>query len=336
MNKIRIAQIGTSNYSHGNLIWESLKKQNDIFEIVGYAMPENEEEKFQGRMAAFNGYRKMTVEEILSDPTITAVTIETEEIYLTKYALMAAKAGKHIHMEKPGGQNLSDFKALIETVGKNKTVFHIGYMYRYNTYVKELMAKIKKGDLGDIISVEAQMNAIAPTTDESRQWLSTFKGGMMFFLGCHLIDLILQICGKPEEVIPLNRPTGINGTDSEDFGMAVLKYKNGVSFAKTNAAEVGGYLRRQLVVAGSKGTVELKPFETSAGGSKVFTTKAEYFDPKWASKDTKADCEAFDRYDGMMSAFAQYVRGEKQNPYTLDYELELYKTVLEACGKNVK
>jgi glycosyltransferase EpsD len=84
---------------------------------------------------------------------------------------------------------------------------------------------------------------------------------MMFFLGCHLVDLIYQIQGRPKNVIPLNKTTGIDGAVGKDFGMAVLDYGNGVSFAKASACEVGGYLRRQLVVSGSKGTVELKPFE---------------------------------------------------------------------------
>ena len=93
MRKIKIAQIGTSRNSHGNQIWTSLLKQNDIFEVVGYAFPEEERKKFPTRVDAFDGYREMTVEEILSDPEIEAVAVETEEIYLTKYALMVAKAG---------------------------------------------------------------------------------------------------------------------------------------------------------------------------------------------------------------------------------------------------
>ena len=44
MKKIKIAQIGTSDNSHGNNIWLSLVKQSDLFEIVGYALPENERE----------------------------------------------------------------------------------------------------------------------------------------------------------------------------------------------------------------------------------------------------------------------------------------------------
>lgn len=155
MKRIKIAQIGTSRHSHGNDIWNTLKKQDDLYEIIGYAMPENEKEKFPERMADFEGYKEMTVGEILNNPEIEAVTIETEEIYLTKYALLAAEKGKHIHMEKPGGTNLCDFERLIAIVKNNKTVFHIGYMYRYNPYVMQLMKKIKAGDLGNIISVEA-------------------------------------------------------------------------------------------------------------------------------------------------------------------------------------
>lgn len=58
MRKIKIAQIGTSANSHGNMIFNSLKKQNDIFEIVGYCMPENEEEKFPEHVKIFEEYKK--------------------------------------------------------------------------------------------------------------------------------------------------------------------------------------------------------------------------------------------------------------------------------------
>jgi hypothetical protein len=42
MRKIKIAQIGTSLYSHGSDIFKSLTKQKDVFEVIGYALPENE------------------------------------------------------------------------------------------------------------------------------------------------------------------------------------------------------------------------------------------------------------------------------------------------------
>jgi len=186
----------------------------------------------------------------LNDPEIEAVAVETEEIYLTKYALMAAKAGKHLHMEKPGGVDSAEFTRLIEALKSQNLVFSTGYMYRFNPKIQEALAKVKNGELGEIYAVEAQMNCIH--TNQVRQWLHAFPSGMLFFLGCHLIDLIYQIQGEPEEVIPLSTSTGFDGISAKDYGMVAFKYKNGVSFAKACDAELGGFLRRQIVICGEK------------------------------------------------------------------------------------
>lgn len=327
MRKIRIAQIGTSQFSHGNDIFCTLKNNPDIFEVVGYALPENERQKFPNRMPDFEGFREMTVDEILNDPTVEAVTVETEEIYLTKYATLAAEHGKHIHMEKPGSPDPVAFKKLIDTVRAGGKTFHIGYMYRYNPFIRDAIERARNGELGDIFSVEAHMDLRHMLS--TREWIKTFKGGMTFFLGCHLIDLVMQIQGVPDRVIPFNKCTGIDGIAGEDFGMAVFEYKNGYSFIKTVSAEYGGFERRQLVVIGSKGTIELRPLEHYDNPPYLWTGR------RIAMKDmpdVTDRSEEIDRYDSMMQSFAAMVRGEKANPYTLDYELDLYKTVLKACG----
>lgn len=332
MRKIKIAQIGINTHSHSNEIFTSLKKQSDIFEIAGYVLPEKERERLPQKVQALEGYQERTLDEVFNDPEIEAVTIETDEIFLTKYAFMAAKAGKHIHMEKPGGTSLADFEKLIEMIRESGKVFHTGYMYRYNPYIEELLSQIKNGELGEIISVEAQMNCWHPAT--TRQWLENLPGGMMFYLGCHLIDLIFQIQGKPERIIPLNKCSNIDGVTAKDFGMAIFEYENGVSFAKTTAVEVGGFARRQLVVNGTKATVELNPLEWYTDDLKgLQTVRTVRTSTDWNKWDEMEKSTVVDRYDHMMYSFAEYIRGEKENPYTLDYELELYKTVLKACNE---
>ena len=204
----------------------------------------------------------MTLDEILNDPTIDAVTVETEEKYLTKYAYLAALKNKHIHMEKPGGTNLDEFEKLTNTIKDKGIVFHICYMYRYNPVISRIIKEAQNGKYGEVISVDAQMNCLHPAS--TRRWLKEFNGGMMFFLGCHLVDLVLRIKGTPDNIIPLNKCTGINGVNSEDFGMAVLEYKTGVSVIKTCAVEVGGYVRRNIVITGSEKTVKIRPLEMYA------------------------------------------------------------------------
>ena len=334
MKKIKIVQIGTSNNGHGTHVWKSLLKQTDIFEVVGYAFPENEWERFPERAEAFKGYKEFTVEEILNNPEIEAIAVETEEINLTKYALMVAKAGKHLHMEKPGGVELSEFKMLIDILKTKGLVFSTGYMYRFNPKIREAIDKIKNGELGKIYAVEAHMDCKHPT--ELRQWLEIFPGGMLFYLGCHLIDLIYQIQGEPLEVIPLSCSTGIDDISTEDYGMVVFKYPNGISFAKTCANECGGFLRRQLVICGEKGTIEIKPLEVLVSEG-LYTVSNESYDnsgENWSAQWNTSQTEVYDRYDGMMRNFAEMVKG-KENPYSYDYELGLYKLILKSCRKDI-
>ena len=61
-------------------------------------------------------------------------------------------------------------------------------MYRYNAAVKYCKELKESGKLGDIFSVEAQMSVYHDS--EKRKWLNKFNGGMMFFLGCHLVDIV--------------------------------------------------------------------------------------------------------------------------------------------------
>lgn len=331
MKKIKVAQIGTSQNSHGSSIWRRLLRHSDLFEVVGYAFPENEREKFPEAVKSFEGYREMTVDEILEDAEIEAVVVETEEIYLTKYALMAAKAGKHIHMEKPGGTDIGEFRKLIEVLKAKKLTFSTGYMYRFNPEVRAALERVKSGELGRIYSVEAHMSC--KHTKEVREWLENFPGGMLFFLGCHLIDLVYRIKGEPAEIIPLSCSTGIDGIDTKDFGMAVFRYPDGVSFVKTSDNEPGGVLRRQVVICGEKGTIEIRPIEVAVPNGQ-YAVSRECGSTDFWGKWNENQSEVHDRYDAMMRNFAEMVRG-KENPYSYDYELGLYELVLKACGEEV-
>ncbi|MGI6634663.1 MAG: Gfo/Idh/MocA family protein [Christensenellales bacterium] len=331
MKKIRIGQLGAMHDHAGDII-QTLKKMSNIYEIVGVAIPE---EEIMLNPQLYDGIPQMCVGELLECKNLQAITVETSEVNLSKYAKLAAERKLAVHMDKPGGIVLADFEHLIETVKRNNTVLHTGYMYRYNPAVMQLKKDIDRGKLGCIYSVEAHMNCFHNAT--KRQWLSQFPGGMMFFLGCHLIDMICYLQGFPIDVVPYTTPTGFDGVDADDFGFTVLRYTHGISFAKTCAAELGGFMRRQLVVCGEKGTVQLLPFEAPPDITKrtdLYTGVRECFDLDggWFYDGTSYRTKLYDRYIPMMCAFASYVSGTQQNPFTPDYELALYRTIMRACS----
>ena len=333
MRKIKVIQIGIG-HDHATVVLGSMLKQTDIFDVAALAVPESEKDVFADRIEWYKDRLPiLSVEDALKTEKPDAVIVETQEEELTKYALLAAERGLHVHMDKPGGLDAAAFEKLICTAKANKTVFHIGYMYRYNESVIEAVRKAKSGELGEVYSVEAHMDCWHNA--EKRQWLARFPGGMMFYLGCHLVDLILQIMGEPEEIIPLSRTTGIDGVTGEDYGFAVFRYKNGISFAKTCAEELGGFARRQLVICGSKGTVELRPLEEYTDDGTLFTKESytTYENGRdWNYCAPVVKSKPADRYDNMMHCFANMVCGKTENPFDYDYELKLYKTLLKACG----
>ena len=77
----------------------------------------------------------------------------------------------------------------------------MGYMYRYNPAVVLLREFLKKGWLGEVFEVHAVMSKVVAPAD--RNELAEYRGGIMFELGCHVIDLVVGVLGKPTEVTAL-------------------------------------------------------------------------------------------------------------------------------------
>lgn len=334
MKRIKIAQIGVM-HDHARDTIRALKMMTDIFELVGYASPDADDYD----KALYDGVKKMTAEEILSLPDLDAVVIETKEEYLTKYALLAAQRGIHIHLDKPGGFEEDEFDRLIDLVKEKNLVLSMGYMYRFNPNIKKALEIVKSGKIGKVYAVEGQMSCHLPK--EKRQWLNSLPGGMMFYLGCHLTDLVLQFRGSmPDEVVPFNAPIGHEGTTSCDYSMAVYTYDGVASFVKTTMLECGGFLRRNLVVCGTKGTIEISPMEyhpvlnqRELASDMYVTYEDLQLKMRVDAKGEREQSIPYDRYEEMLTKFKETITGERENTYDLEYERKLYKLILASCGK---
>ncbi len=334
MKPIKIAMIG-AGHDHALNCWDTLNNDKEHFEVIGITRPTDEYMwKFEGERAhdSFKNVKFTDVEDLLANPELEAVAIEAGKEHGAKYAKMFAERGVAVFLDKPGATDLASFEAVIDAVRKNNVPFQLGYMYRFNPVIRQAIELAKSGALGDIYSVEAHMSIRHPK--EKHEWVRRYKGGEMFFLGCHLIDLICEIKGFDCEVLSENTVTNRDGTEREMFGFAVLKHKDSLSYAKTDLTERGGYSRRQLVICGSEGTAVVQPLEACIKGT-LLTSSGYYItaDPE-TNKDVKKAFESyeFDRYTAMMQYFAKTVRGEVPQSRTLEYELDLFKTVLRACG----
>ena len=331
MRKIKVVQIGTG-HDHAPASMKTLRLLDDLFEVLGYVFVNDGEQSIENeKNPCFSGIKKLTLEEAFAISDLDAVVIETDDSLLTKYASLALRRGLAVQMDKPGSQSIKEFNETFDYAYKNHLVIHTGYMYRYNPAIKKALSLIKSGEIGDVYSIEAQMSCnLLPY---KRAWLKNFKGGMINFLGCHLIDLILQIMGEPKQVVPLSSVSRLD-LGGEDVGFAVLKYDNCTATVKTNCMEAGGPMRRKLVVVGEKGTIEVNPIEYPIENRELYSDirVALSKNDTWYYRPEPETFGPFHRYREMFTEFSKIVNGEIENPYSYEYEKTLHSVLIKACG----
>lgn len=195
--------------------------------------------------------------------------------------------------------------------------------------MKYVLESVRSGSLGEITGIDAAFSI--QHSPEKRRWLKQFPGGMMFFLGCHSVDMVMQIMGEPEDVGVYHHSSGDDNDGSMDSALAVLNYPNCAAVVRSNATEANGYYKRTLKVVGTKGTIEIQPLETP---TLVREAKiGDGLEHPWHDYSYSVfPGYPNGRYDDMMLEFAACVRGEMENPYSYEYELALQRTLLKACG----
>ncbi len=331
MRKIRVVHYGIG-HDHSNQFMECLKSYPDLYEIVGICEPNEEMRKKFGDLEAYKGLRWLTEEEMFALTDVDAAIVEAYDLDLVKYAQKCADKGWHIHMDKAAGADIKAYKKLLDTVRAKNLVFQTGYMFRYNPFVRRALDALRSGELGEIYHIDAFMNTCF--LPEKREWLSKLPGGDMLYLGCHMLDLVYLFWGVPNRIVRFNKNTGADGIDCVDNGCVVLEYDKGVALVRASALEVNGCGRRQFVVCGKDATYELNTIEGPPKARITKRSEARTYG-NWAKESVLGDFTNAMRYEEMMCDFAAYVRGEKQNPFTLQYEYQVHKIILTACGQDL-
>lgn len=333
MEKIKVGHIGT-RHDHSRAKLEAIKKFPHLFEVVGIVP---EDEKVAERIkndAVYGGIPIMTEEELFAVEGLELVLCEGYELDSVAAAQRCIDHGVHVHLDKPGGEDIKAYEKLLrDAKAKNLTV-QLGYMYRYNPAINYIDKLVEDGRIGTITAIDTQMS----TMHDMRvmKLLSGFKGGNMFWLGCHLVDLIYRYAGVPEEIVSMPNKSDLILEGVVDNTFAIMKYPNFVATIRVNSQEVNGFGRRQFVMCGQNGSVELKPIEN--GNQPMHLSFSDRRFISSAYSDIKADipfAPPTGRYDVMVKDLFQYIRGTKKNPYDYDYEFQLQRMVLAACGFDV-
>ena len=332
MKKIRIGQIGIG-HNHGSEKMRTLRHLSDYFEVVGVAETDPRWLKERGGKDVYQGLPFMSEEDLFRIPGLEAVAVETDGPQLLPTALRCAERGLHLHMDKPGGEDLAGYRKLCDLCTEKNLAFQMAYIYRTNPAVKFCLKAIREGWLGDIFEIHAVMSRYDGDKPDYRKWLAQYKGGAMYIFAGYLIDLVLMILGKPDKVTPFLKQTRNDGLI--DNGLAVLEYPRATATVRVSVEEVEGYKFRRLIICGTLGTAELCPIEYQDYYQTPLKVRLTLKHPQggYEAGTHIVDCGPLGgRYEPQLIEFARSIRGEITNPVTAEHEYLLHKILLQACG----
>ena len=333
-DKIKYAQIGVG-HAHASKI--EVYRESDEYAVVGVVEPDDKLRAAASKQAAYRDLPWLSLEQALSDSSIAVVGVETRVEELLRHGQLALDAGKHIHLDKPAGASLPEFRKLLDTAMSKHLAVQLGYMYRYNPAIVLLRQLLKAGTLGEPFELHAVMSK--KIGDGARGPLAAFAGGAMFELGCHLVDLVVGLLGAPEKVHPFLRASrakedattapGRAKTPADllrDNTLAVFEYPGATATVRTTLIEVDGFARRHLALCGSEGTMHIQPLDRPQAKLTLARTVGKHHRGEQA-----IDFTGYRRYVEDAKELAAVVRHERDPLFGYHHDLAVQTALLQAC-----
>jgi predicted dehydrogenase len=320
--RIKVGQIGVG---HAHATKLAVYRRSPDYEVVGVVEPD---EALRKKVEADPAYRDLpwlTREQLLNTSGLRAVLVETRVRDLLANAEACVAAGVHVHLDKPAGESLPHLRKVFDLAAKAKVIVQMGYMFRYNPAVVLLREVLAKGWLGDVAEVSAGMGKVVGPAD--RKDLAAYPGGILFELGCHVLDLVVGILGEPRAVTGHGRHVAKTDDGLVDAQLAVLDYPTAVATVRASAVDADGFARRHLTVSGTGGTFHVQPLDSPAVRLTLDAARGPY---KKGPQDVPMP--RYERYFGDAADMAAVIRGEKPFAFPPGHDLAVQATLLKACG----
>lgn len=313
--KLKIGFLGAA-HSHA-LDKYKIVRASPGFELVGL-VPESDAVRQR-----FEALKPNFVSRAALFEQAEVIVVESAVQAHAKDATAALRAGKHVHVEKPPTTTMREMEEIVALAREKKRLFQVGYMWRHNPGFHQAMQAARAGWLGEVYLVRATMNTFVEASQRP-DW-APFKGGAMFEQGCHLIDAVVRLLGKPQRVTPHLQSRA--GDGFADNCIAVLEYAKTQAIITNSVNQPNAGPHRFLEILGTNGVARVQPIEPP--GLVVDLAKAA---GPYRAGVQKIEMPAYRRYEEEFVELAQAVRDGTPLSVSLADELATQETVLRACA----
>lgn len=263
-------------------------------------------------------------EDILRDPEIRAVIVCSPTDWHAEYVIRAAKAGKHVFVEKPIDYRLERVHEAIDAARAAGVKLQVGFNRRFDRHHHAVYEAVRSGRVGKVNLVKISSRDPEPPAIDYVK----VSGGIFYDMMIHDFDMARFLAGS--EVTEVHAvgsvlvDPGIGEAGDVDTAVVTLKFENGaIGIIDNSRKAVYGYDQR-VEVFGSEGCAQDENDipSTAVLSTADGTTYGTAYKVMW------------DRYTGAfvaeMQAFADAVANDKETPVT--GEDGLYPVLMAAAA----
>jgi len=249
---MKLALIGTGYWGRNHAkVWRELKDEGKIEDIV---LCDINEEAVKPLAKDFGFEYSTDPREIMEREDIDAVDIASSTPSHYTLAKNAMLHGKHVLVEKPMAENSEECKELISIAEKENKILMVGHIFRYHPALLELRNMIKRGELGEIVSMSTRRLSLRyPRKDM----------GVLLALAIHDVDIYTYLLDEsPTELLAITSSRYMKGIEEEAYIFMQFSKAQGHIWESWNYPF--GKKIRELVVVGTQSAARidyLKPDE---------------------------------------------------------------------------
>ena len=273
-----------------------------------------------------------SLDSILNDKAVDAVVFATPHTQHPEQVIRAARAGKHVFIEKPFSLSVAAAAEAKQAADQAGIVLAVGFNRRFHPSMGLLRDAVTSGRLGTLVTISAEQTAlhgISLSKDAWRVQPDEAPAGAMTAIGVHLVDGMIDLFGPITQVYAeVARRAAPLADDTTDV---LLRFKNGASghiFCSTAATP-----HYRMAAYGTSGFAEVlgHPMTTfrlmPAGGGVHGAAPAEV-----------TETVGFNMLTAELEAFAVSIAAVKPFPTPLDqimHGVAVFEAVAASASKRV-
>lgn len=243
--------------------------------------------RFGGR-----GYRDSA--DLLRDREVEAVLVASPHHWHARHAVAAARAGKHLLLEKPMAPTLAECDEILAACQTAGVALLLGHTTHFAHPFRVAHDLIASGEIGEVTIASSVMSKTWMEANR-RDWhlKSSSGGGMLLTAGIHALDRLMWLTGAPVSSVSASLATRFHQQEADDAGLLFLRFANGAAGSVASIGYANGAPTHRTELFGTRGHLRVDFAEgVSVGREERWTNLPGSGDPDWLLPALRAEWEA--------------------------------------------